>query len=315
MADSLSRSEIESLLAATKADSALLPKSDIDFDDGVDFESFLHNPAADGFFARLAQDTVDCLNLNTNLNLTVGEFSDIQSSELGSPQPNQPSTSNSTPKPKPKPTAPSWTISMRSPNGEKWAIVFGADLIFAMIGSILGTPNDTDRLEQKLSFIEERLVRPVLFRIVEHLNQQGYCEGHLQHQGDGTDLSHLNPESAATQTGDPVSRTATFSIHGPDFMTTMSLTAPKSAILNAEATTGRPKPNISTAQVEVCLTETSIAAIDVSGLEIGDILMTDIDPESLLTATVDDLPAFRGTMGIFQGRKALQIEEKVAKLS
>ena len=103
-------------------------------------------------------------------------------------------------------------------------------------------------------------------------------------------------------------------IEGPGFTSRIVFHAPASACLGVAEDIRSSQMTVTTVQIEASLTTTTISADDISNLEIGDILMTDIDPESLLIASVDDVPAFRGTMGIFQGRKALLIAEKVAEI-
>ena len=106
-------------------------------------------------------------------------------------------------------------------------------------------------------------------------------------------------------------------INNQPFTGTLTFEVPVAVLLGQsgqsyERLIPRDESSLELTVASVALTETGITRSEVAELEIGDLLITEINPASLLTATIDGLPAYRGTMGIFQGRKALRVAEKVA---
>lgn len=61
------------------------------------------------------------------------------------------------------------------------------------------------------------------------------------------------------------------------------------------------------AEVVVTLATTSIAASELSGLRIGDIIVTETAPDSPAVVSIDGTPRFRGKPGASQGRKAVSL--------
>lgn len=291
MADSLSRSEIESLLAATRADSAILPASG-GINQNVDFKSFDRDAATKQYFTELIQCTVDAISQSVGIELAIGDVD--TSTQLNFEYSEE------------------WTQVFMEAGGGQWALLMHSDLVLPITAAILGAPKDND-LEQRqksLSFIELSLIQPVFESVTNHLNQHAYADGALRLI---KATSEIETDSEPVKT-DVSKHAANCRIEGPGFSGILHFQLPKNAIPTGKPAFSIPATAKRTANVEVLLTGTSICRADLAELAIGDILMTEIAPESLLTASVDGLPSFRGTMGIFQGRKALQIEEKVAKL-
>jgi flagellar motor switch protein FliM len=61
------------------------------------------------------------------------------------------------------------------------------------------------------------------------------------------------------------------------------------------------------AEVAVTLATTSITASELSGLRIGDIIVTETTPDSPAVVLIDGTPRFRGKPGASQGRKAVAL--------
>jgi flagellar motor switch protein FliM len=294
MADKLSPSEIESLLAAVRADSTVLPTTDEPIDEDVDFKSFDRNAIADSFFAELMQHTVKGLALALGLEMTVQSVEQCHGSPAETPE-------------------PSVTVKMTNLEADTWTLKLHSDLVLPMTAAALGAPLEDyqNRPERQLSFVERQLLEPLIHRAVHYLNEQRLLDSPLLiHDAEPSDISIVDESRSNCQPG----QMAICTIHGINdqpFTGTLTFEVPAAVFEGQSCERPTIECDGSTLEVIVELTASEIDRSEVSGLEIGDLLMTEVDPSSLLTATIDGLPAYRGTMGIFQGRKALRITEKV----
>ena len=293
MANKLSRSEIESLLAAVRADSAVLPKSDESIDQNVDFDSFDRNAIAGSFFNELMRHTVDGLVRAAGLALTVDSVELLD-------------------QPVAEPSVASVILQLADDGGDTWTLRLSPDLVLPMAATTLAAPLEdyVDRTEQRLSFIERQLLEPVFYQTIHHLNEQRFLDNSLSIH-DVRIMDESTPDESRRTVEPDLVAMCTVHGNGAPFAGTLEFQVP--AVVLGRQSYERPQISTdeSTLELTVVLMETEITSAEVAELAVGDVLMTEIASTSLLSATIDGLPAFRGTMGISQGRKALRVTEKV----
>ncbi|MBM84282.1 MAG: hypothetical protein CMJ78_27315 [Planctomycetaceae bacterium] len=94
-----------------------------------------------------------------------------------------------------------------------------------------------------------------------------------------------------------------------------NLSSSRRNVYNADSNEAQLQVSIERARVEVaaCLAETRLTAEDLVGLEIGDIIQTDCNVKQTVKLLVEGRAMFEASPGVVQGRKAAQIENLLAE--
>ena len=64
-------------------------------------------------------------------------------------------------------------------------------------------------------------------------------------------------------------------------------------------------------EVVVVLAETALTTADLISLRVGDIITTEKDVHAHLDVTVEGVSKFRAEPGIYKGRKAIELRERI----
>ena len=71
-------------------------------------------------------------------------------------------------------------------------------------------------------------------------------------------------------------------------------------------------PEVASVEIEALVAESTIAAADLAGLRVGDVLMTEKDAAEPLVIKVDGQPAFLGQAATFDGHIVIEVIGPIA---
>jgi flagellar motor switch protein FliM len=186
-------------------------------------------------------------------------------------------------------------------------------ILFPLVDRLLGgNGQDDPPLGRPLTEIELRLATRIIGLFLEELRRawKDVCDLELdvlKVESDPRLLRVLPSDEAVVQVG--------IELAAGQRRGMMRLGLPCRTLERINGREGRPAGNDaapdSTVEIGITLAETPIAADQLAGLHVGDIITTEMAADSPAIVSIQGRARFRAKPGLYQGRKAIRITEPI----
>jgi flagellar motor switch protein FliM len=209
-----------------------------------------------------------------------------------------------------------------APLAQRWLLEIGPAVLFPLFDCMLGGgQTQTPAAARPLTEIERRLAARVAGSFVNQLRA-----AFLVAELDLVIERQIGPRDlAGIMKPDESVLAIRFEIDFRGGRGTLNLGIPLAAISTAaDRLTGTSasvdQPNARSAQptdahpaVELvaCLAQSTIVAVELAALAVGDVITTEKKADAPITVLVDGIPRFQASVGALDGRKAIRIEEQI----